>query len=556
MKLIRFPIKTKVNTSDLKAYVLMQSAVTKIFITDYSLRLEQADIIEQLIRVLSALQEHCIEREKGTLLLSTIITKRAFSIRRWETSSESYFEQFDNISESLKKSLETQGPLAIQSFKDIEVEDTIEIQRRYRCSSKEALSLLKRTVQGKYAIFEIICNLREQYLYVDVIPRTMPPSPTFQYYLDELQSFHFICRDVLTSHLLSYRKLRLQQKYQIKIPIPCCEFAKVNIDIISSEICGVESTASFIINDGCIISQETEGYDKGSKKGSISRLDKGSAVRTKKILGKRKKRQISRGSEENCEGDDDEGYKYTSIRDLMVTDITLSKQEKENRSNLSNQQKSFNKGNEITPSNELQLLRKKGLEFRQTSLATSTLLRRTQQVDNLQINEFNDAKEKLAMSSSPYDQISKGSRESMGSQQVPFFDSAVSNAKISEVDTCHDFSSIDRQREHHRSREYNPPIIRSAITDFKDNRSNSMHKDIFLLPLYDKECYDNQQEVYGDKRGNLSFDFREKNCKENNDINSQPQNLNEATSKPMKSIYACNPSPGEASASFVDAFSF
>lgn len=101
MKVVRFPLKKlKVQESFHKAYVLLLSAVFKdkfdsfnvsteqnrsnsVF-TDFSLRVQQSEIVEQSLRVLSALFDFCVESAKGKVTLSCLFVTRALKTQMWE----------------------------------------------------------------------------------------------------------------------------------------------------------------------------------------------------------------------------------------------------------------------------------------------------------------------------------------------------------------------------------------------------------------------------------------------------------------------------------------
>jgi len=85
-----------------KCYILVQAAIARIAITDFSLRLEQSEIVDSLVRILHALKQYCIDKtdssvivdansaEKrnancgGKLLLLTRLLLRAVTHRAWD----------------------------------------------------------------------------------------------------------------------------------------------------------------------------------------------------------------------------------------------------------------------------------------------------------------------------------------------------------------------------------------------------------------------------------------------------------------------------------------
>ena len=88
IKQIRFRLKniTSIKDSYLKTYILLQVAVARYHIQDFALRVEMSEITDVTLRILSALQDICIERLKGQLLESALILERSLRNRMWENA--------------------------------------------------------------------------------------------------------------------------------------------------------------------------------------------------------------------------------------------------------------------------------------------------------------------------------------------------------------------------------------------------------------------------------------------------------------------------------------
>jgi replicative superfamily II helicase len=93
MKCIRYPLKAKVQEPYQKSYVLMQAAVSRADVKEFSLKVEQSEIVESALRVLSALIELSKEKERGEILESSLLLDRALKCRLWETNYGSIFSQ-------------------------------------------------------------------------------------------------------------------------------------------------------------------------------------------------------------------------------------------------------------------------------------------------------------------------------------------------------------------------------------------------------------------------------------------------------------------------------
>lgn len=100
MKNARFPLKLKVQEPFHKAYVLLMSAVYKnkfdsfnvtveqnrshSVYTDFALRVQQSEIVEQSLRLLSALFDFSLEESRGRVILSCLYVMRALKLQIWE----------------------------------------------------------------------------------------------------------------------------------------------------------------------------------------------------------------------------------------------------------------------------------------------------------------------------------------------------------------------------------------------------------------------------------------------------------------------------------------
>jgi hypothetical protein len=59
--------------------------VSSVEIKDFSLKVEQAEIVESALRILSALKELAIERGAGSVQESAVLLDRALRTRMWES---------------------------------------------------------------------------------------------------------------------------------------------------------------------------------------------------------------------------------------------------------------------------------------------------------------------------------------------------------------------------------------------------------------------------------------------------------------------------------------
>jgi ATP-dependent DNA helicase HFM1/MER3 len=123
MKTLRFPLKAKVQDPSMKVgafihrfcalatcvhspchhrprrlsqpqvYVLLLGAVARLPIVEFSLRVEQSEVVESALRILTALQALCVERAGGCTLETAILVERSLRTRMWESDYGSVFFQ-------------------------------------------------------------------------------------------------------------------------------------------------------------------------------------------------------------------------------------------------------------------------------------------------------------------------------------------------------------------------------------------------------------------------------------------------------------------------------
>lgn len=366
MKHVRFPLKVRVATSDLKAYVLIQSAVSKTFIVDFSLRIEQADIVEQLARVLLALQEHCIERGKGKLLESCVLVRRALVTRQWENQRTHFFEQFDDISDSLKSSLRTHHasdddhnvPVCYSDLNSSTVQD---VRRKYMCSNEDAAALLRHISEAKNSAFSVKTSRRNSQLCFLVshaeVEKTIDTS--------KIPNVLLIAYEITSGKLLCYRILTPLTKSEITVPVHNIENSSIQISLLNYNLAGLDWGEINIFHEGAIqnlssVSLQNKEEDTDDTITANMRMA-GVKVRSKSEKVQKKKRR----RDEIISDDIRDGYNYKAINNYMITEQTRGKVE--NIEEKENDFSSFNCNDDNQPPvksipRELQLLREKAFE--------------------------------------------------------------------------------------------------------------------------------------------------------------------------------------------------
>lgn len=203
MKAVRFPLKQRVQDPAHKAYVLLQAAVAKLETKDFSLKVEQAEVVERALRILGALAELAKERCNGRLLESTVLLDRALRIRMWETNYGSVFFQCPGLMEVTKNGLVLRG---VRHFGDLVGCSCARVQQMAACSVGEARQLMRFSALMQMAKLSLHAEVRMGQLNIRVDP-VVQDNPNFVVDNEEWPVYQLVCYDTKTSQMLCYRKL-------------------------------------------------------------------------------------------------------------------------------------------------------------------------------------------------------------------------------------------------------------------------------------------------------------------------------------------------------------
>eukprot|EP01034_Spumella_vulgaris_P025625 gene25625-32101_t len=205
MKTVRFPLKDRVQDPWHKSYVLMQAAVSRLEIKDFALRVEQSEIVESGLRVLSALAELCKANGSGPLLESTILLDRALRCRMWEYNYGSVFVQCPGLTDATRNGLVLRG---VRSVNDLEGCSLSKLQDMAQCSGMEAREIMQfaQLLRVSRMVLRIRVDASSQ-LVIDVDPAQSEAPQTGTFSTDQLPSYQLLAYDTRTSEVLCYRKI-------------------------------------------------------------------------------------------------------------------------------------------------------------------------------------------------------------------------------------------------------------------------------------------------------------------------------------------------------------
>jgi replicative superfamily II helicase len=142
MALVRYPLKQKVQSPEQKAYVLILLMMEKIKVSieNFTLRLEQREICDNLLRLCAAITQVSVERKFGLLLENAYRLDRSIKLGIWDDCYASVYCQVSNISEAVIEKMLYNN---IKEAEDLPPQPPERLQATTGCSHDEALRILE-----------------------------------------------------------------------------------------------------------------------------------------------------------------------------------------------------------------------------------------------------------------------------------------------------------------------------------------------------------------------------------------------------------------------------
>jgi hypothetical protein len=234
--------------------------VDKASISDFALRVEQSEVVEQCTRVLSALFDYSRQSEKGPLLESCLLLQRSLLLQMWEHigKGRSIFEQCKRISPAVLPRFIEGG---VSSVDDVLNMSPKELQRLLKCSNEDVGSTIRygKEMLGSRLVASATL-VSKQELRIDVESavvkegRRKPPathgSRVAGARQDDFTShfFHLICYESETLRLLCYRKFS-SAKTLISYTVTLSDVVKSTDHVVISLLCVDAIGLDFTGND-------------------------------------------------------------------------------------------------------------------------------------------------------------------------------------------------------------------------------------------------------------------------------------------------------------------
>ena len=201
-KEVRFSKNLKIKDACQKTFVLLQAAIERKQIKDFSMRVEQSDIVEQSLRILSAIHDYSIEKEKGKLLESCIYINRSLHYQMWETGYDSMLSQLPGLNANLKQTLIDNNLSTIEALYSI---TQSKLQQMTKCSVTDSQKMIN---------FSKLCMANKSCLSIDldvnsskVKIKSEPVNTDPIFNSQSNVSFNLVCYENLTGKLICFRKI-------------------------------------------------------------------------------------------------------------------------------------------------------------------------------------------------------------------------------------------------------------------------------------------------------------------------------------------------------------
>jgi len=207
MPQLRYPLKMKVQDPAQKVYVLLQAAIARLDMKDFSLRVEQAELVESGLRVLSALKELSIAIGHGSILEHTILLDRALRLRMWEVGYGSVFYQCAGLLVATRNGLIMRG---VRTLADVMDGCTVsKLQGMLDCNSLEGRQILQLAKTLHQSTMTVQANTVGGMLTVHIHSLHWNSDSQLAARNETSPTFQLLAYCAPSSELLCYRKVDL-----------------------------------------------------------------------------------------------------------------------------------------------------------------------------------------------------------------------------------------------------------------------------------------------------------------------------------------------------------
>lgn len=226
LKSCTFPIKTRVQDPWHKSYTLLITAVDRVPIADFSLRVEQSEVVERTIRILSALIDLAKFRLTGPILVNAILIEKALRTRLWSLIERAVEEADQPIKSAF---LLQCGGLLDKTIENIKTIDAVNLNNFnsivHGIPIQQVIPLQDGAIIQTFMNGFKITQLTFAFMVIEeglivtidhVFPSTTPAQLPF------IPIYNLICYDVRTNTTLLHRKFEYTQatpiQFQCKVP--------------------------------------------------------------------------------------------------------------------------------------------------------------------------------------------------------------------------------------------------------------------------------------------------------------------------------------------------
>ena len=254
MTLIRYPLKAKVQSGAQKAYVLTQAVAVDFYISDFTLRVEQSEILRWTNRIVSALSQLSYERGVGSLMALCVLIERGLRAHMWESDFDTVFMQLQSMGGAAGIEASTGKQLVksnVTAPEDVLHCSAAQLQQRLGgCPLRDAQNVL----DFSRALLELKLSVRASAspaggMMIDIVPaEEAPVTPSAAagsgFAPEYTPSYQLVVYDMPSSQLLLHRSLkrplRAQQTFEVP-PLGPVQLADVKVCLLSDLLVGFDA---------------------------------------------------------------------------------------------------------------------------------------------------------------------------------------------------------------------------------------------------------------------------------------------------------------------------
>lgn len=259
---IRFPLKEKVQQPYHKCYILLQAAVNRTAIKDFSLKIEQAEIVDSAMRLLKTLHEICLENKYGPLLESAILFERALRIRAWEGNVTNMFQFCKGLSEATLLNIIQAGYKSVEQLFRCPIQ---QLSTMLNCTPNEANAIMHFTNEVYLSQMDIEPFIHDRTL--EIVVKPIPERSRANFNVPSQIQFHLVAYHAASQVLFCYRKISnstIENRFEVTLK-DYVSLSSIKFVLLASNMVGIDKVIA-------ATDQLPSDFDKSKTKDQVKQI--------------------------------------------------------------------------------------------------------------------------------------------------------------------------------------------------------------------------------------------------------------------------------------------